>query len=310
MLVPSSRIQISSNYLPYGPTFGQNGSEAFMYTGKPFDSLTGFYYYNARLYDPTIGRFLTEDTYTGSESDPLSLNRYIYARDHPEKYNDPNGHMFTTGLGDGVSTSDNCGWLGCQSNAESGGGPNTGSVTSSSSSTSSSTTVTNTITTSSGSTGTSSTSSITLGSFFLNDWLPSHEAEFALDILGIGLSAAGLSLVFAQITELDQAALSSILDAIGLGLDTGPLAVAIANNDISGIVESAASIAIDGLSTVIDSLSWIQKIQLGASAAVEETSNGVDLGASEALSLASAGVTAGELYYNVWSGWNAYESGS
>ena len=75
----------------------------------------------------------------------MSLNRYIYARDNPEKYNDPNGHMFTTGLGDGVSTSDNCGWLGCQSNADNGGGPNTGSVTSSSSSTSSTTTVTNTI---------------------------------------------------------------------------------------------------------------------------------------------------------------------
>ena len=89
LVTSTSGLVFSSNYLPYGPTFGQNGSEAFMYTGKPFDSLTGFYYYNARLYDQTIGRFLTEDTYTGSESDPLSLNRYIYARDNPEKYTDP-----------------------------------------------------------------------------------------------------------------------------------------------------------------------------------------------------------------------------
>ncbi|MDG6906751.1 MAG: RHS repeat-associated core domain-containing protein, partial [Nitrososphaerota archaeon] len=105
LVTSSSGLVFSSDYLPYGPVFGQNGSEVFMYTGKPYDSLTGFYYYNARIYDPAIGRFITEDTYTGSSSDPLSLNRYIYARDNPEKYVDPNGHMYEMVTGGGGSAS-------------------------------------------------------------------------------------------------------------------------------------------------------------------------------------------------------------
>ena len=33
----------------------------FRYSGEYFDEETGFYYLRARYYDPTIGRFLTED---------------------------------------------------------------------------------------------------------------------------------------------------------------------------------------------------------------------------------------------------------
>ncbi|HYA55283.1 MAG TPA: RHS repeat-associated core domain-containing protein, partial [Nitrososphaerales archaeon] len=46
----------------------------------------------ARYYDPTIGRFITEDSYGGDDNDPMTLNRYIYGRDNPERYVDPNGH--------------------------------------------------------------------------------------------------------------------------------------------------------------------------------------------------------------------------
>jgi len=42
------------------------------------------YYYNARFYNPDLGRFVTEDTYIGKTTDPMSLNRYIYARVNPE----------------------------------------------------------------------------------------------------------------------------------------------------------------------------------------------------------------------------------
>jgi len=52
------------------------------------------YYLLARYYDSTIGRFITEDSFAGDENDPMTLNRYIYARDNPERYTDPNGRMF------------------------------------------------------------------------------------------------------------------------------------------------------------------------------------------------------------------------
>jgi len=87
-------IKFSSNYMPYGSNYAMTGTEVFMYTGKMYDASTGLYYLMARYYDPTIGRFVTEDSYTGDDSDPMTLNRYVYARDNPERYTDPNGHMF------------------------------------------------------------------------------------------------------------------------------------------------------------------------------------------------------------------------
>ena len=54
--------------------------------------MTALYYSGARWYNARSGRFITEDTYFGSNSNPLSLNRYIYAEDNPVSKVDPNGH--------------------------------------------------------------------------------------------------------------------------------------------------------------------------------------------------------------------------
>jgi RHS repeat-associated protein len=85
-------VKFSSDYVPYGPNYAVSGREVFMYTGKPSDTTTGLYYFGARYYDPSIGRFITEDSYNGSKYAPLSQNRYIYALDNPMKYVDENGH--------------------------------------------------------------------------------------------------------------------------------------------------------------------------------------------------------------------------
>ena len=37
---------------------------------KPYDSVTGLYYFGARFYDPTIGRFVTQDSYSGKNEHP------------------------------------------------------------------------------------------------------------------------------------------------------------------------------------------------------------------------------------------------
>ncbi len=47
----------------------------------------------ARMYDPNISRFLSEDTYTGDINDPLSLNLYTYCHNNPITYYDPTGHF-------------------------------------------------------------------------------------------------------------------------------------------------------------------------------------------------------------------------
>lgn len=80
-----------SNYQPFGVDSGKSGSEEFRYTGKPTDDSTGLYYYGARYYDPSIARFVTVDPALPDLSDPQSLNRYVYCRNNPQKYTDPNG---------------------------------------------------------------------------------------------------------------------------------------------------------------------------------------------------------------------------
>ena len=85
-------IAYSSNYLPFGLSVNATGIEESQYTGKPADAITGLYYFGARFYDPSIFRFITMDSQVGSPSDPLSQNRYIYARDNPETIMDPTGH--------------------------------------------------------------------------------------------------------------------------------------------------------------------------------------------------------------------------
>ena len=57
-----------------------------------YDEETNLYYLNARYYDPVTARFLTEDTYLGELTDPLSLNLYAYVLGNPHKYWDPTGH--------------------------------------------------------------------------------------------------------------------------------------------------------------------------------------------------------------------------
>ncbi len=62
------------------------------YAGYQYDEESSLYYLNARYYDPKIARFLSEDTYRGSDFDPLSLNYYTYTHNEPMMYIDPSGH--------------------------------------------------------------------------------------------------------------------------------------------------------------------------------------------------------------------------
>ncbi|THF73415.1 RHS repeat domain-containing protein [Cohnella fermenti] len=74
-------------------------SNMFKYAGEVYDSETGLYYLRARYYDPSMGRFINEDTYEGQIDNPLTLNLYTYVGNNPLRYTDPSGHCFTDWLG-------------------------------------------------------------------------------------------------------------------------------------------------------------------------------------------------------------------
>ena len=82
-------------YYPYGATRanvpGTPVNVPYKYTGKELDN-TGLYYYEARYYDPTLGRFISADTIVPGVYDPQSLNRYSYVQNNPFSYTDPTGH--------------------------------------------------------------------------------------------------------------------------------------------------------------------------------------------------------------------------
>ena len=71
-----------------------NDTNLFRYCGEYFDKETGTIYLRARYYDPAIGRFITEDSYWGKDSDPLSLNLYTYCYNNGVNYFDPSGHEY------------------------------------------------------------------------------------------------------------------------------------------------------------------------------------------------------------------------
>jgi RHS repeat-associated protein len=63
------------------------------YTGQEWDSSTDLYNYNARLYNPLLGMFITPDSLLPDLYDPQKLNRYAYARNNPIRYVDPSGYV-------------------------------------------------------------------------------------------------------------------------------------------------------------------------------------------------------------------------
>ncbi|WP_248926754.1 S8 family serine peptidase [Paenibacillus hamazuiensis] len=55
----------------------------YRYTGEPQDDESGLIYLRARYYDPTVGRFISQDTVEGDLNNPLSLNLYTYVQNNP-----------------------------------------------------------------------------------------------------------------------------------------------------------------------------------------------------------------------------------
>jgi RHS repeat-associated protein len=62
------------------------------FQGREVDSETGKYNFDARIHDPTLGRFLTADAIVPDPLDSQSWNRYAFVRNNPLAFVDPSGH--------------------------------------------------------------------------------------------------------------------------------------------------------------------------------------------------------------------------
>jgi RHS repeat-associated protein len=87
-------------YFPYGSTSYQAVNAAikvsqkrYRYIGKERDGETGFHYYGARYYAVWLGRWLTVDPLEFEDG----LNLFMFARNNPTRYYDPDGQSVELG---------------------------------------------------------------------------------------------------------------------------------------------------------------------------------------------------------------------
>ena len=92
-LTKDGQAVASTSYNLYGSTKESSNETGnpFAYNGEARD-VTGLDYLRARYYDSQVGTFLTEDSYSGELTDPLSQNLYSYVQNNPVNYTDPSGH--------------------------------------------------------------------------------------------------------------------------------------------------------------------------------------------------------------------------
>jgi RHS repeat-associated protein len=102
----NGRIMERFDYDPYGQRRDQR-SLNWVDGIKPSTTTRGFtgheqidamnlIHMKGRIYDPTIGLFLTPDPYVQDLTATQNLNRYTYVMNNPLSYNDPTGHFFSS----------------------------------------------------------------------------------------------------------------------------------------------------------------------------------------------------------------------
>ena len=97
----TGRTRESYGYGVFGEDLYDNQGELqpFGYTGYQKDRVAGTYYAQAREYQPSIGRFNSEDIIGGFILFPDTLNHYIYCWNNSELYVDYNGKWPTIVIG-------------------------------------------------------------------------------------------------------------------------------------------------------------------------------------------------------------------
>jgi RHS repeat-associated protein len=66
---------------------------SYRYTGQRSETSLSIYYYGARWYDSSLGRFLSPDTDVPESQGVQAWDKMAYANNNPVRFNDPSGHV-------------------------------------------------------------------------------------------------------------------------------------------------------------------------------------------------------------------------
>ena len=93
MVDASGQIVSQSRYLPFGEVLWEDGASPtdYTYTGQRSLSDIGLMDYNARFYDPMLGRFTSPDSIIPDPGSVVGYNRFAYVNNNPVRYSDPSG---------------------------------------------------------------------------------------------------------------------------------------------------------------------------------------------------------------------------
>jgi RHS repeat-associated protein len=83
----TGQVTLAREYDAYGNLLQGDSQGGHAYTGREWDPEIALYYYRARFYDPSMGRFISEDP-IGTKGGP---NLYAYVAANPARHNDPTG---------------------------------------------------------------------------------------------------------------------------------------------------------------------------------------------------------------------------
>jgi RHS repeat-associated protein len=88
-------VLLAQSYEPYGEVLASvgEGESSYGFAAEMRDSYIKLIYLLSREYSPATGRFLTEDSWRGDYTRPLSLNGWNYVEGNPVNRIDPTGHI-------------------------------------------------------------------------------------------------------------------------------------------------------------------------------------------------------------------------
>jgi RHS repeat-associated protein len=88
-------------YKAWGETRAGSVPTKYQYTGQYNNTELGLYFYNARWYDPALGRFAQADSIVPEASQGVQAwDRYAGMNNNPVRYNDPGGYSTECAIGD------------------------------------------------------------------------------------------------------------------------------------------------------------------------------------------------------------------
>jgi RHS repeat-associated protein len=95
LLNPGGGVANAFTYNAFGTLIASNAlaQTDYLFAGEQWDPHLRLYYNRARMWDPNVGRFWTQDSHEGNLQDPLSLHKYLYAANNPVNNIDPSGQF-------------------------------------------------------------------------------------------------------------------------------------------------------------------------------------------------------------------------